>query len=244
MLNETLYIIGKSFHLLWSKKSRWPFVIIPILLGLMLYSAFFFATFNWVINTLHPYLVHQFGIEQWSNILKWIFLGISTLLSLFLLNWTFVLLVTLLASPFNDWLSHSIEKEIHDIAAINDEKYFLKNLIYFFANEFKKICFIAVLSIIAFIGSFIPLLLPLTIWLSFLLMSIQFSDYYWARHQFSFRNCIHSTLKNLIPFTLAGAFFFVIVNIPIINLIVPAWGTSYFTIFLTKKNNEKAQGNS
>jgi uncharacterized protein involved in cysteine biosynthesis len=64
-----------------------------------------------------------------------------------------------------------------------------------------------------------------------------FVDYSWSRHNIKFKDCLKDIRGHIFGYSLGGVFFFVLVSIPIINLIVSPLATSYFTL-LWLENNE------
>ena len=104
-------------------------------------------------------------------------------------------------------------------------------------NEIKKILFILILSLVAFAFGYIPLLTPLSIFISVLLLAIGFIDYSWSRHNIPFKSCVGDLKKNILNYGFGGGFFFILISVPVINLIVSPWATSYFTL-LWLENNE------
>lgn len=167
----------------------------------------------------------------------WIGKVLTTLLILFvflLMSWTFVVVVGIIAAPFNSMLSSRIENKLCRKIVSTDKGQTLnevfKGLTQTFKNELKKLFFIGILAVVAFLLNIFPLFYPLGMFLVATLLSIQFIDYSWSRHNLSFSSCLGDVLKNVIPYSFSGFFFLLLVTVPIINALVPALATSYFTV--------------
>jgi CysZ protein len=214
---------------------------IPVFIGILTY--YFLG--SWAYKTMFTQgqkLIDQYISEgSLGSAVYFITMTLLTILLYFVISWTFVLLVSLIASPFNDLLSSRIEKKMKGEKQLNVNEsvnHFFKNLMRTLGTEVLKISFIITLSLFAFLFSYIPILTPLSIFLSMLLLSIEFLDYSWSRHQMSFKGCFRDLRVNVLGYGLGGCFFFVIITLPIINLIVPSFATSYFTVLWFKNNKE------
>lgn len=214
---------------------------IPVIMGILLY--YFLGA--WVYGSVMEQgnmLIKEYVSEgTMGQFVYYIVAAILTIMLYFLVNWTFVLVVSAIASPFNDMLSTRIEKRLEGKTPDSLQQTFssmIKRLAGTLLNEGKKIAFVIFLSVLALVLGFFPILTPLSVFLSILLLSIQFLDYSWARHDIKFGNCFGDLRRHVIGYALGGAFFFIIVSIPVVNLIVPPLATSFFTI-LWMKNNER-----
>lgn len=162
-------------------------------------------------------------------------LTVVLIIFLFLLmSWTFVIIVGIIAAPFNSMLSSRIEKKLlFKIEDFNKKAALQKigqGLGQTFKNELKKLIFIIMIGAVAFLLNLIPLLYPVGIFLVAVLFSVQFVDYSWSRHDMNFGACLKDVLINIIPYSLSGFFFLLLVTVPIINAFVPALATSYYTV--------------
>ena len=158
------------------------------------------------------------------------------------MSWTFILIVGIIASPFNSMLSSRIEKKLVQKSVEMDKsktfKEILSGLGSTFKNEAKKIILILLLSIFAFFMNLFPFLYPIGLFLVSLLLAVQFIDYSWSRHELQFSACLGDLTKNIIPYTFAGFCFLLLITVPIINAFVPALATSYFTVLWLQRQNK------
>lgn len=176
-----------------------------------------------------------------TGILSYIVTGILIFFFFLLMNWTYVILVGILAAPFNDMLSSRIEKKLSAEPLMNKSqtwKELIGRLVSTFTNEFKKILFIVVLGALAFVMNYIPVLYPVAIILSSLLIAVQFIDYSWSRHDIKAKQCFIDLVKNFFPYTATGFIFLLFVSVPIINAFVPAFATSYYTVLWLYRQNK------
>lgn len=153
----------------------------------------------------------------------------------FLMSWTFVIVVGVISAPFNSLLSSRIEtKLIQKVFMDEDQEKAMEivksGMIQTFKNEGKKLVFILVIGIAAFLLNLFPLFYPIGIFLFATLVAVQFLDYSWSRHRLSFSFCLKDVIRNIFPYSLGGFFFLLMVAIPLVNAFVPAYATSYFTV--------------
>lgn len=231
---NALTLLVQSFQLLWSRKTRWPLILGPILIGVILYSTFFFLAYDFIGQKLQPWLMHSFNIDQMGFLLRWTLMAAITVIGYFLMNWTFVLVVSLFAAPFNDFLSESIADQLEG-KPFKRDRGFWNEILPFVWNETKKISVIVFFSFLAFTISFVPILLPISLWISFILIAAQFTDYSWSREKFSTKACIKDMSGNILNYSISGAIFFLLISVPMVNLLVPAWATAHFTLLFTQR---------
>ena len=225
--------LGKAWKLITANRVNLILSIIPILLGIVLY-AFLGVNFYSSAAGYGDQIITQYISEgTFGSVIGFILKALITVMLFFFVNWTFVMVVTIFAGPFNDVLSSRIEKQIKNQELFDlsqSLKLITGNFFSSLFNEFKKISLILFLGILSFILGYIPFLTPLSILLAVLLLSIGFLDYSWSRHNVSFGSCVNDIRKNLIKYSIGGGIFFLLVSVPVLNLIVPPLATSYFTL--------------
>lgn len=208
------------------------FAVIPVVIGIALFYSFGAAFYDWATAWGDQQVASLLEGSKWGTFINILFKGLLWAIILFSMNFTFVLLVSLIASPFNDLISRRVEKLASNIrpdSMGSSLSEMLKNLVKTLVNETKKILLILFLATIAFLLNFIPVLMPLSILISAILLATQFIDYSWSRHDMSFRDCIHDIRKNIFSYAIAGSAFMVLMSIPIVNLFMLPFGVSYFT---------------
>ncbi len=229
-----------AFKLVYKDKTSLFLVFCPILIGFILYFFAGRAFFSYALDFGNQYIETYVKNETFGSVASFLVGSILSIIIVFIVNWTFVLIISLLASPFNDLLSTRIEKQFlnEELPGFKDSiKDASSHILSTLFNEIKKIALILIFTFIALVLSFIPFLLPISVFLTVLLLAAGYVDYSWSRHNLKFGMCFKDLLKNIIDYGVGGAFFMVIVSIPLINIFVPSLATSYFTI-LWVKNNE------
>lgn len=213
---------------------------IPTLIAIGVYilvGTFIVYNASTLTDYVKVYMPHQMN----SSFLTYVITAFLMFFFLMLMNWTYVILVGILASPFNDMLSSRIEKKLASETLPSKEqtwKELFSRLKQTFMNEIKKIMFIVVLGVLAFVMNYIPVLYPVAIIVSALLLAIQFLDYSWSRHNLNMRQCLIDLLRNFFPYSFTGFIFLLFVSVPIINAFVPAFATSYFTVLWLYRQNK------
>ncbi len=161
----------------------------------------------------------------------------------FLMSWTFVVIVGIIAAPFNSLLSSRIETKLVQKIYMDEDQHkaiqqVKSNMIRTFKNEFKKLFFIVLVAGMAFLLNLFPMFYPVGIFLIATLLAVQFVDYSWSRHDMHFGECLKDVMVNIIPYSMGGFIFLMMVAIPVVNAFVPAMATSYFTVLWLHRKNK------
>jgi CysZ protein len=231
--------VVESIKMMKKDKVNILLCLAPIIIGIIIYftlGKFFYSDLK---DWIHALVTSKITSDTWGAVLYYIFMAILWILIFFIVNWTFVLLVSLVASPFNDLLSERCEKMIQGEipgSAINSLKQRFGIILKIIFNEVKKLSFIISLSLIAFVLNFFPLFTPLTLVLTSILMAINFLDYSWSRHHLTLSECLSEIKKNFWIYTLSGFAFMFLMTIPVANLIALPFGVVFFTLARIKRN--------
>ncbi|WP_164848431.1 EI24 domain-containing protein [Halobacteriovorax sp. HLS] len=214
--------------------------MVPVLIGLAFYyyvGSFFYGD---LLKLGNEFVKANVSSEGLGSVLSWLLTGFLTIALFFLVNWTFVLFVSIIASPFNDLISGRVERQILSLPAnsLDSERFFSKFFKIIF-NEAKKIALILFLSIVAFItGLFLP---PLGFAISALLLSVSFLDYAWSRKDLSFGECVTNVRSSFFTYLITGCAFMALISIPIVNLFVLPFAVVYYSaLYYSKIQLEKA----
>ena len=170
-----------------------------------------------------------------ASILAKVLTAILIIFVFFIMSWTFVIVVGIISAPFNSLLSSRIEQKLVQ-RVIMDENHahaieqVRSTLAQTFKNEFKKVVFLVLVAGVAFVLNLFPLFYPIGVFLIATLLSVQFVDYSWSRHDMHFGACMKDIGQNVVPYFISGAIFLALVAVPIVNALVPAFATSYFTV--------------
>lgn len=229
-----------AYKLIFKDKTSLLLALIPILMGIFLYSLLGHYFFSTLISMGQKYIETYLSSGTFGQFVYYLVVAVLTVALYFIVNWTFVLVLSIFAGPFNDLLSQRIEKIYHgEKLPTLGESFdgFLKGAFSTIFNEIKKVLLILFLSIFAMLLGYVPLLTPFSVIITVLLLAISYVDYSWSRHNIVFSDCRKDIRKNFLSYILGGGIFMMIVSVPIINILVPSFATSYFTI-LWMKNNE------
>jgi uncharacterized protein involved in cysteine biosynthesis len=109
-------------------------------------------------------------------------------------------------------------------------KEMIKGLKQTFKDEFKKVFVVVILTFLALLLNLFPLFYPVGVLILSFLFAIQFIDYSWGRHDHRFSACLADALKNFFPYTVTGLLFLILITVPLVNTLIPAFATSYFTV--------------
>ena len=236
----TISSMGKALSLF---KDKWIFALsmIPVLIGSVLYYFLGYWLYSDVLTRskewLSGYLSNTMGIEA----LYWLIVALTTVTLFFVINFTFILLVSLIASPFNDMISSRTEKLLIGKTTEDFEKSFLatfKRYASILFNEVKKIVFILILTIFSLFIGLIPGGQIGTIIISAILISIQFLDYSWSRKELTLGGCIKDLYKNFISYFLSGSLMLVLIGVPIINLFALPFGVVFLTVVFVERRKK------
>ena len=214
------------------KQDKWLIVLslIPTIIGISIFSVIGKWIYTDLKLQLESYLISIFGIE--CGFLSYIVAGFLTLLLFFLINWTFVLLISIISFPFNDAIASRVHRQLVN-KQNNDELGFwesVKRMGPLFINELKKILFIVSLTVLALVLNFIPFLIPISLAMAALLVSIGFLDYDWSYRELSFKDCRKDLFGQWWTYMLGGFVFMGLLSLPIVNVFALPLGVIYFTI--------------
>ena len=220
--------IPKSLKLIYSDPINLLLAIIPTIMAVALYLLVVTATYKnseKFIGLFKRY-IHT---SEHADLLAKILTGVLIVLIFIMMSWTFVLVVGIISSPFNSILSARIEKKLVPSAIVSNKGIF-QSILFSLKNELKKVLVILCLTFLVVTLNFLPLLYPVSLFLTSLLIATQFLDYNWSRHEMPVSKCFQEVTSNIVVYGLSGFGFLLLVSIPIINALVPALATSYFTV--------------
>ncbi len=213
--------------------------LIPALFALVLYAMLggvvLTKGMGWAEAMIAQYVISKSA----GLLLYYLITGLLIFLFFILVNWTFVLCLGLLASPFNEMISSRIEKKMRGAALSENRQQTWRDLLARLArtlqNELKKIALIVVLTLLTTLLNFIPILYPVAVALLALLMTSQFLDYSWSRHDWGAGQCAKDIVRHLPSNLVSGLIFLILIAVPFLNALVPALATSYYTVLWNKR---------
>lgn len=207
--------------------------VIPTLVALSIYVLAIIGIFqnSEVVTSLVQNYVPEPVAGEWVGKLL---MAIFIVFVFLIMSWTYVLVVGIISAPFNSMLSARIESILVGKKVEENRKQTFREILYgigrTFKNEFKKLLFIVLLTGLAMLLNLFPWFYPLGLFILALLIAVQFVDYSWSRHNMSFGACFRDTIANALHYAGAGFCFLIMTTTPLINSLVPALATSYFTV--------------
>lgn len=240
-MNHILKSIPLSFKMILKDPINLLLSLVPTGIALGLY----FLTINTIYRNSDRFVSmfrgYIYTADQ-ADLLAKILTAVLIIFIFFVMSWTFVVVVGIIAAPFNSMLSSRIEKKLtqHLVEGTRKETFekIGQSLGQTFKNELKKLILIVIVAGVAFLLNLFPLFYPLGIFLVSILLAVQFVDYSWSRNQMHFGACLKDVLKNIFPYGISGFFFLLLVTVPIINAFIPALATSYYTVLWLHRQNK------
>lgn len=234
-MKEIINNLKDAFYLIIKDPINLTLALVPTVLALIFYSLGIWFVLDHS-STVSSYLQSYFNSSEHVMWITWILAALFAIIFFFLMSWTFLIVVELVSFPFNTMLAKRIELKVtgKEVQETKTRVTFLSSL----KTEFKKVIFILMMTVLAFFMNFIPILYPVSFFLLSLLLAVQFLDYSWSRHELSFGECFKDVMSSMWKYFLSGALFLGIVSLPIVNLIVPALATSYFTLTWVRKSSK------
>lgn len=241
-MKNALIVYHQALGLFW--RDKWLIVLgmIPMLIGVTLYS--FVGT--WMYTDLlamgEAWVKGTVSEGTLGNILYGILVILVTIGLWFMISWTFVLVVSIISSPFNEVMSARVERLIIDETPQDVGDSFsnmFKKILFILSNEVKKVLLIIGFSLIAFIFSFFPIFFPISVFLSALLLAAQFLDYTWSRHDVKMGKCFGEVRRNILGYGVSGVGFLFLITIPVINLLTLPFAVVYYSALRTLNELDK-----
>jgi CysZ protein len=233
--------LSLSFKLLKSTPSAILLSLVPIIFGIGLFflvGSFFYTT---VLEASKEMLVGYFKDSTLGTVLLWLIGALLTIGLYFIVSWTFVSIVTVIASPFNDMLAGkaiNFYRQSKGLSLNQEDPFSFRKIILIIINELKKISLIMTLSLASFAMGLIPLLTPLSIFLSSLLLVASYMDYYWSRTNQPFGSCFKELFGSPVRNFVNGFVFLFFITVPILNLFTIPFMVIYFTMLLMARKHE------
>jgi len=233
-MNGVLRAFPVAVRMIFTDPVNFVLAIFPTLIALGIYILSIVAIYRNSDHFSSFFRGYIYTADQ-ATLLAKVLTGILIIFFFFLMSWTFIIVVVVIAAPFNSLVSAHIEtKLVKKIYMDEDQGKALaevkKGMGQIFVNEIKKLVVIGLMALMAFFFNLFPPLYPVGFILVATLLAVQFVDYSWSRHDLHFGACIKDTFKNILPYSVSGAIFLMMVAIPLINTLVPALATSYFTV--------------
>jgi uncharacterized protein involved in cysteine biosynthesis len=238
-------LIKKTFHLTFSFIKSSPlyfiFTLLSCLFALGLYVGFALILFGpvkiFLINEMMPWIQSS---QWWGTFLAGFITAILAIIFIFLFHTFYVMTVSLMLSPFNDYLSEKAEDFFHKNRRLMDPLYssILKapaswsfgRILKVIRLEIKKFIFLGLISLLNFFLSLIPIFIPFCLLVPFFLMSFNYLNYLWSRYELPLSRIARNLRTNWIPYLISGVIFSLLLNIPLLGVLFIPFSVIYFTL--------------
>ncbi len=212
---------------------------IPIFIGAGLYGVLGSWLFSSIVPKGREWIESSLSQAGWGTAAYYILVTLMTILLIFIINWTFFLVVSLISSPFSDLISARVEKRIlgknpEDAGGLKE---MFRRLGRTLLNEFKKIAVIFLLSLVALAFHWTGVLAPVGIAISAILFAISFLDYSWNRHEMAFGACAKQIGGWFFTYLFSGLIFLFLLSVPVVNLFMMPFASVYFTVLFTRQRS-------
>ncbi len=217
------YYFFKSVDFLKSDRKVMLLSTIPVLIGLICYYFLGAYVFGDLKQLGTEYLSQYVDMSGWMGSL---FTWIIAIVFAIVINFTFFVFVSVIASPFNDLISERIA-ELYGVDPEGSNEVMIKKLPRVLVNEFKKVLIIISISILNIAISFIfP---PLSFVIAGLLLAVSFVDYSWSRKEMKVQACKEDFKRGVFVYTIGGMGFLFLISIPVLNLFFLPLAVVFFT---------------
>lgn len=198
------------------------FVLVPLLVNTLLFTALMFAAVSGFERLLDYLLGFLPDWLHWLQYLLWPLFAVSVLL---ILVYGFTLIANLLAAPFNGVLAEAVEKHLtgQSLAQTGDWRALLKDVVPSLLSELHKLMYFAVRALpllVLFVIPGINLVAPI-LWTVFSawMLTLEYADYPLGNHGLKFRDqrpCLRERRLLTVGFGLA---VLGLLLIPVVNFI-------------------------
>ncbi len=226
-----------GFSLITQKGVR-PFVIIPLLINIMVFSLGI-----WLAKSQFDSLMAQMlaWLPSWLTWLEYILWPLFALVILVAVYYSFTIIANLLAAPFNSLLAERIENKLNgeSLPEFKGYKALAGTVVKSLGSETKKIVYmlkwmpiLLMISIIPVVNFIAPFAWGLYgAWM----LSLQYSDYSMANHELFFKDEINLLRKHRSVALGFGGMLTLMMMIPVVNFFVMPVGVAGGTKFWVNK---------
>lgn len=210
------------------------FSFIPLIVGITLYTLFGVFIFADLLDSVD--LMLSAFVSDW--LATALYAVVAFLLSVFLffvINWTFVAVVSFLTAPFCDSISARVEKAM----GLSSSSVSALGVFPSLWNEVKKIMLLILIALLAFAFGLVPIFAPISMVLTVLAAAYSLLDYTYARRGMTLAEIFSDFKKNFVSYLTMGTFFLILLSIPILNLVAIPFGIIYFTVYYYRVGSKR-----
>ncbi len=226
-----------GFSLILKKGIR-PFVFIPLLINIGVFSLGIWLAYSQFNNWMTRMLGWLPGWLSWLEYLLWPLFAVLILIAVY---YSFTIVANLIASPFNSLLAERVEQKLNGLPIPESKGYkaLLGTIGKTIMSETKKIVYMLKWLPVLLIISIIPVvnfIAPFA-WAAYgaWMLSLQYTDYPMGNHELFIKEELGLLRKNRAMSLGFGGALTVLMMIPVINFFVMPVGVAGGTAFWVKR---------
>lgn len=226
-----------GFSLIGKKGIR-PFVVIPLLINIVVFSLAIWLSwsqFGSVMGSLLGWL------PSWLSWLQWLIWPVFAVLIFIGVYYSFTIVANLISAPFNSLLAERVEQKLNGIPVPEFKGYkaMLDNISKTLSSEVSKIIYLLKWLPLLLIISFIPVVNIISpfAWGIFgaWMLSLQYTDFAMGNHQLFIKEELPLLRRNRSVALGFGGVLTILMMIPIVNFFVMPVGVAGGTAFWVKR---------
>ncbi|MBX7041965.1 MAG: EI24 domain-containing protein [Ignavibacteria bacterium] len=197
--------------------------IVPMVINLVIYGTIFFYVYGWIMDTAAGKDVFALKDGFVFDTLRFLVKAAALLLVLLLCYFLFVIFGGIISAPFNEFISKHVEERKFGVKS-SAELPFFKEVAVSIREELKKLLFYFSVMIPLFAVNFVPMIgsvvsIAVGTPFSFYYNALDFLDYPMTRHGAVFRTKLRTVNSKLLTSMGFGAISFLLMFIPVVNVI-------------------------
>ncbi|PID99989.1 MAG: sulfate transporter CysZ [Thiothrix nivea] len=214
-----------------TQKGIRPFVVVPLLVNIVIFSAGI-----WFASTQVGGLMQRL-LPDWLSWLEWLLWPLFFLLIFFAVFYTFSIIANLIAAPFNSILAERVEKRLKGLPVPDFQGYqSLPGIVArTFRSEFSKLLYAAKWLILLLLITVIPVINVVApfAWAVYgaWMLAITYADYPMANHELYFKDELPLLKKHRACALGFGGMLSLMTLIPVVNFLVIPVGVAGGTAF-------------
>lgn len=217
---------------LLNKPSIRPFVLIPLLINIILFTGFIWYS---ALQIEKLQLWFEGWLWSWLSWLSWILWPLFLLLALFIMAYTFTLVANFISAPFNGLLADKVETYLANQARaesglagsaqnagneVIEETPMTSIMIASIKRELSKLFYVIPMGLLMLILSFIPVLNILSYVIGAWMLSIEYGDYPMDNNEITFKEARRKLKARRLSSLGFGGVTMAITLVPVINFFV------------------------
>ena len=210
------------------------FVILPLLVNLVLFAALITLAVQQFSLLLDQLLS---SMPSWLGFLEFLIWPVFALLLVLTMFFTFTMLTSIIAAPFNGFLAEKVEAVVRGYDSAPPFKWseLFAMIPRTMAREFRKLAYFAPRALALLVLSFIPVvnILATPLWVLFgvWMMAIQFADYPADNNKLSWQDMLKWLRQKRLSSLGFGGVVYLGLMIPFLNLVLMPAAVAGATVF-------------